>query len=463
MGGNESRMRRQVSQSFLSSPITTKETHTGEANGMRYGVSCMQGWRSHMEDAHIMQGELPGLQDWALFSVLDGHAGEVVAQHSAKQLPAAVLFETLPARDSLQGVEKGLRRAFLRHDRDMQKNFDVLRDRSGSTCTSVLVSPTHFFIANCGDSRVVLCRNGRLFFSTRDHKPTNTVELERIIRAGGVVLNGRVDGGLAVSRALGDFDYKQRTDLDPAQQKVSAEPDTTVIPRAPGQDDFLILACDGIWDVLTCQSAIKFVQGRLKRGEAPGIVCEKLIRRCLELGSRDNMSALVVLFDSDSKPPARADESREQVVDRIATSVAYSAVAIGLEAAIGPRGTSILRRPTMVGLDVPRSPAAPGQPQTPASGPAPAPAPVQAQGPVSVTMTSATEIVATASADGATQLTATSVSVTVASANSNNEKEDLEDIAEEVAPVAPAEAPQPVEPAAPAEESKSATSQTVAL
>ena len=82
-------------------------------------------------------------------------------------------------------------------------------DISGSTAVCTLISPTHFFFANCGDSRGVLSRDGRTIFSTQDHKPVNPTEKERIQRAGGSVMIQRVNGSLAVSRALGDYQYKQ--------------------------------------------------------------------------------------------------------------------------------------------------------------------------------------------------------------------------------------------------------------
>lgn len=81
-------------------------------------------------------------------------------------------------------------------------------DKSGSTAVCTLISPTHFYIANCGDSRAVLCRNGEPAVSTMDHKPTVAAEKKRIQEAGGSVMIHRVNGSLAVSRALGDFEYK---------------------------------------------------------------------------------------------------------------------------------------------------------------------------------------------------------------------------------------------------------------
>lgn len=69
-------------------------------------------------------------------------------------------------------------------------------------------------------------------------------------------MDGRVDGGLALSRAFGDYEYKMRSDLPPFRQKVSALPDVRIVKRLPGIDAFLLLACDGLWDVMQNQPAM---------------------------------------------------------------------------------------------------------------------------------------------------------------------------------------------------------------
>ena len=100
---------------------------------------------------------------------------------------------------------------------------------------------------------------------SEDHKPENTKELERIQRSGGFVEDGRVNGMLALSRALGDFEYKGNSALQPADQAVSAFPDVRIEPINP-QTQFVLLACDGIWDVKTSQEAIDFVTQKLYKG-----------------------------------------------------------------------------------------------------------------------------------------------------------------------------------------------------
>lgn len=112
---------------------------------------------------------------------------------------------------ALQNIKLKIRDGFLLLDEKMKQLPEVEsgEDISGSTAVSAFISPSHFFFANCGDSRGVLSRDGATVFSTFDHKPVNPIEKDRIQRAGGSVMIQRVNGSLAVSRALGDFQYKQ--------------------------------------------------------------------------------------------------------------------------------------------------------------------------------------------------------------------------------------------------------------
>ncbi len=130
-----------------------------------------------------------------------------------------------------------------------------------------------------------------------DHKPWLEAELTRIEAAGGSVSYKRVDGELAVSRALGDFQFKD-PDLAPEACKVTANPDLNIQVRHP-EDQFLVLACDGIWDVMDNDEVIRSVTSYAQLlGEGnPRLLCEELIEDCLAKQSKDNMSAIVVLFE----------------------------------------------------------------------------------------------------------------------------------------------------------------------
>jgi hypothetical protein len=208
MGNSETKLQRTASNSnFLMAPVTSIESLLGRGIDLMFAEACMQGWRSHMEDAHTMNVEVPGMPQHGIFAIFDGHAGRLAAHHSARTLVHSIV-EEVNINQSLAEIREGLRRAFIKHDNILFNTPEIIRDHSGTTCTLVFATPTHYIFTNLGDSRAVLARGTKVVFATKDHKPSNPVERNRIKAAGGFVLNDRVDGGLAVSRAFGDFDYK---------------------------------------------------------------------------------------------------------------------------------------------------------------------------------------------------------------------------------------------------------------
>ena len=113
--------------------------------------------------------------------------------------------------------------------------------------------------ANTGDSRAVLARGGQAVTLSNDHKPYLPGEKERIEKAGGQVKFNRVNGDLAVSRALGDFVYKRCESVAFKEQAVTAFPEIIVEEREES-DQFIVLACDGIWDVMSSQEVVEKVR-----------------------------------------------------------------------------------------------------------------------------------------------------------------------------------------------------------
>lgn len=145
---------------------------------------------------------------------------------------------------------------------------------------------------------------------SHDHKPYLPGETARIEAAGGTVAMRRVNGDLAVSRALGDFTYKQSKNLRPEAQQVSAEPEFIVQERQKDSDEYLVLACDGIWDVMTNQDVATFACEKTREGiDNLGILAENLIDEGLIRNSRDNMSAIIVAFPAAPKPTPEAVEA----------------------------------------------------------------------------------------------------------------------------------------------------------
>lgn len=265
----------------------------------------------------------------------------MVAHYVAKHFPR-VLIETNQLAPNMPEAEVAARatRAFesslMSIDATMRALPEVesRQDQSGSTSVMTLISPGHIICANTGDSRAVMSRSGVCTELSFDHKPFNEGEKARIEAAGSHVKFNRVNGDLAVSRALGDFVYKRREDVSAELQAVTAMPEMLTVARDPNIDEFIVLACDGIWDVMSSQEVVDKVREMLVKGRPPpepaeegaaaqadggepeqpqpprpwdlGAVCECLIDHCLRLGSRDNMSVIIVLLDQKLKPRTEA-------------------------------------------------------------------------------------------------------------------------------------------------------------
>lgn len=129
--------------------------------------------------------------------------------------------------------------------------------QAGCTACVALITKTEIYVANAGDTRCVAAIKGTAKDLSVDHKPNLPSEKRRVERAGGFVEDGRVQGIIAISRALGDWEYKNNQ-MKPEDNMVSAYPEI-IVDTITSNHDFLILACDGIWDCLTSQQAVDFV------------------------------------------------------------------------------------------------------------------------------------------------------------------------------------------------------------
>ncbi|KAK3242892.1 hypothetical protein CYMTET_47435 [Cymbomonas tetramitiformis] len=272
---------------YLSQPVTDKESDEGESANLKYGVAAMQGWRCEMEDAHLAQPNFDA--QTSLFGVFDGHGGKEVAAYCARHLPStllenesylkgeysASLQETYLKMDTLlvgksakkelaalakrsRGADSNVGEADEEDSKFEQFRENQARSRARSTfqpiqdtpedeesyegptagCTAVvaLLKGRNLYVANSGDSRCVLSRGGKAEALSEDHKPTDAREEDRINKAGGAVLDGRVNGSLNLSRAIGDMEFKRRSDLPPEEQMITAFPDIMTATLAPGTD-----------------------------------------------------------------------------------------------------------------------------------------------------------------------------------------------------------------------------------
>lgn len=313
---------------LLSKPNTAKEYDEGSNEKLAFAACSMQGWRTSMEDAHCAQLDVDGEKS-AFFGVYDGHAGTDVAIYTSRFLHLNCISDP----DMKAGrIKAALKNGFLKTDADLLKdegmaeclkirkevarrkhgsdNQDMDDDdeddddigvtESGSTAVTCFMKGSTIYCANAGDSRAVLCRSGKAFALSEDHKPMDQTEKTRIEKANGFVEDKRVNGTLAVARAMGDFSFKQEKTLSAEEQQVTCNPDIKEV-AIEDSDEFIILACDGIWDVVTSQEAVDFVSKKMREGLDLKDILSDLFDHCLSphpsanegLGC-DNMTAIIV-------------------------------------------------------------------------------------------------------------------------------------------------------------------------
>eukprot|EP00904_Undaria_pinnatifida_P005247 jgi/Undpi1/1852/HiC_scaffold_12.g05239.m1 len=186
------------------------------------------------------------------------------------------------------------------------------RRRCGFDCGAtavmgLLVDGKTLVVANAGDSRCVVSRKGVAVDMSTDHKPEDDLELARIEKAGGAVVDGRVQGNLNLSRAIGDLMYKADENLTAEEQMITADPELRTLELTE-EDEFMVLACDGVWNSLTSQETIDFVRTRLKDtgGDLPlSKVCSDLCDACCAKTADgdgtglDNVTAVIVELNTD--------------------------------------------------------------------------------------------------------------------------------------------------------------------
>lgn len=313
-----------------------------------WGLVSICGKRLEMEDSAValprfsripsrMQIHVPDTNAMAqdpiahFYGVYDGHGGCQVANYCRERFHLALTEELDTMKEHLQigsywkeQWEKALFSCFRKVDDEVggiikSDNGDIVDpiapEAVGSTAVVSIVSPTHIIVANCGDSRAVLCRGKSSMPLSIDHKPNREDECSRIEALGGKVINWdghRVSGVLAVSRSIGDRYLRPF---------VIPEPETTFTPRAK-EDECLILASDGLWDVMANEEVCEVARRRIllwhkKNGgsgsgppskesgngtdSAAQDAAQYLTRIALQRGSQDNISVIVVDLKAQRK------------------------------------------------------------------------------------------------------------------------------------------------------------------
>ncbi len=271
------------------------------------GVAWARGGRDYMQDAFSVQLNKQA-RDNVLdyFGVFDGHGpnGENVARECALNLSNHViaLYEREPSFAFPQAIEMGclLFDDYLRNLKPIMSPQDGLV-RGGSTGCAVWVMGDLIYSGNVGDSRFILSYDGVAYNVSLDHKPTRRHEKQRVLKAGGNLQDGRINGELGVARSFGDFVFKEEMSLAAHEQLVTAVPDVRTVDIEESID-FLVIASDGIWDVLRNQEVVDMIINRMELKLPLHIICEEIINSCKVpqdqhqgYGS-DNMTLLIAIF-----------------------------------------------------------------------------------------------------------------------------------------------------------------------
>eukprot|EP00450_Noctiluca_scintillans_P017533 CAMPEP_0194511570 /NCGR_PEP_ID=MMETSP0253-20130528/43283_1 /TAXON_ID=2966 /ORGANISM="Noctiluca scintillans" /LENGTH=312 /DNA_ID=CAMNT_0039354909 /DNA_START=247 /DNA_END=1185 /DNA_ORIENTATION=- len=280
-------------------------TESGDFRGgtVSWVASGMRGWRDNMEDAHVAEMLDPTIfPDSAIFAVLDGHGGAEVSYLASELLVSEVVQcgrEQLASGCQAASLEVALEEALPRLDVRLRSGFCGLGRifksvhpfaSCGSTACVAAVdfAKREVLVANVGDSRSFLVRKGKAINLSEDHKPENAKERSRILAAGGRVVKvgpcHRVDGNLNLSRALGDFDLKSNSELPAEKQKVTAYPDFKKHSFQGGAEEFLVVACDGLFERMSNQDVSDQMWSLVRKGAPLQQVAHQVLHSCCARG-----------------------------------------------------------------------------------------------------------------------------------------------------------------------------------
>lgn len=286
-------------EGFAGSPRdgTVDKLEEIEVEGDGYGIYCKRGrLRAQMEDRYsVLVDEGPHNSKQAFFGIFDGHGGSKAAEFAATRLGKNILdcvgqgeTETETQTESEKLIEEKIREGYLATDEEFLRSENAA---GGTCCATALIQQGKLIVSNVGDCRAVISRGGVAEALTIDHTPVREDEKIRIEAQGGYVdcCSGvwRIQGSLAVSRAMGNQHLKQW---------VTAEPDTKIIDIQP-DCEFLILASDGLWDKASNQEAIDIVRPFVSAPTDKAHIaraCKKLVELSTSRGSSDDTSVMII-------------------------------------------------------------------------------------------------------------------------------------------------------------------------
>jgi len=275
--------------------INLDDTQQGNMLNINYGHCSKQGIRKTMEDTVVIESTLNVLGSkctsgfLSLYAVFDGHGGSECAEYCASNL-VPILCKYLLSENAVTA-------AFTLCISEMDNAvIECAKDASGSTGCIILIDLKNYdlWCCNVGDSRCILinslCNKNKQI--SIEHKPDYPKERKRIESANGWVTFGRVCGILAVSRSLGDKDFKFEI-----ENLIISTPDITHQKLRMAEDKFIVLACDGLFDVFSNEQCTKWIKENAQNKDTNSLqkITEKLCNDAIYVRkSKDNVSVMIL-------------------------------------------------------------------------------------------------------------------------------------------------------------------------
>ncbi|XP_071431275.1 protein phosphatase 1E [Pithys albifrons albifrons] len=268
-------------------------------------IHAIKNMRRKMEDKHVCIPDFNTLfnledqEEQAYFAVFDGHGGVDAAIYASIHLHVNMVHQEMFQQDPAEALCRAFR---VTDERFVQK---AAREslRCGTTGVVTFIRGNMLHVAWLGDSQVMLVRRGQAVELMKPHKPDREDEKKRIEALGGCVVwfgAWRVNGSLSVSRAIGDAEHKPYICGD-------ADSASTVLD---GSEDYLILACDGFYDTVNPDEAVKVVADHLKENNGDSsMVAHKLVASARDAGSSDNITVIVVFLRDMNAAVTVSEES----------------------------------------------------------------------------------------------------------------------------------------------------------
>jgi len=300
---------------------TSRTRRSSLIDSLNCGSSDSPGTRMYMEDAHkmVLKANVEEEPDrptkrakisleaskelHSFFVVCDGHGGVQVADYVKQNLYQNIVEQSEFELD----VEAAIRKGFSKTESALQlmEARQMIDGGVGTTVTIALVVGNILYVANLGDSEAVLCTGGKERVLTISHTPSNEDEKKRVQQEGGLIITTSRQKRLGhpswnpnyvnigVTRAMGDFYFKSPEWVGSKSSGLTADPSIATW-KITTDDEFLLIASDGFWDVVTHREAVAFVRACTVFDN--NFICRALVQLGESRNSRDNITVLLVKF-----------------------------------------------------------------------------------------------------------------------------------------------------------------------